>query len=94
MKTANLFFEQAKRTIEDRGVDYGSPRKSFEGVAKRWSMTLGVKVTPEQVVMCMIELKLERLSDNPTHADSILDIAGYAAILHDIAKENDKGVKR
>ena len=50
-------------------------------IAARWSLTLGQPVTPAQVVLCLIDLKLARLGHDPAHADSILDVVGYAAVL-------------
>jgi hypothetical protein len=41
-------------------------------------------VTPSQVVLCLIDLKLARLGHDPAHADSILDVAGYAAVLEEV----------
>ena len=35
---------------------------------------------------CMIDLELERLAHNPKHQDSIVDIAGFAAVLHEVAR--------
>jgi hypothetical protein len=55
-------------------------------LAKRWSLTLGRPVTPAQVAMCLIDLKLTRLAHDPGHQDSILDIAGYAAVLHEVSR--------
>jgi hypothetical protein len=53
-------------------------------VAARWSITLGQHVTPAQVVLCLIDLKLARFGHDPAHADSILDVAGYAAVLEEV----------
>jgi hypothetical protein len=36
--------------------------------------------------MCLIDLKLTRLAHDPGHQDSILDIAGYAAVLHEVSR--------
>jgi hypothetical protein len=66
---------------------YGQPRDLFEQIAKRWSFVLGVEVTPTQAALCMIEVKLARLSRNPKQLDSIVDIAGYAAILAELAPD-------
>ena len=55
-------------------------------IAARWSLTLGHPVTPAQVVLCMMDLKLTRLARDPGHQDSILDLVGYAAILHEVTK--------
>ena len=46
----------------------------------------GTRLTPAQVVLCMIDLKLTRLARDPKHQDSMLDIAGYAAVLHEVTK--------
>jgi len=84
-KAAKLLREAAS-VFANRGKQYGAPRAFFEALAERWSLTLGRTVTPAQVVLCMIDLKLERLANNPAHQDSIVDIAGYAAVLHEVTK--------
>jgi uncharacterized protein DUF6378 len=45
---------------------------------------LGITVTPAQVALCLIDLKMARLSRDPAHLDSIVDVAGYAACLRDV----------
>ena len=50
----------------------------------RWSITLGHPVTPAEVMLCMIDLKLTRLAHDPTHRDSVVDIIGYAALLPEV----------
>ena len=55
-------------------------------VAARWSLTLDRPVTPAQVVLCLIDLKLARLAHDPTHLDSLRDIAGYAAVLRKVVR--------
>jgi hypothetical protein len=37
-------------------------------------------------VLCLIDLKLTRLGHDPAHADSIIDVAGYAAVLQEVAR--------
>jgi len=76
----------ATQAFAERTVQYGEPRIFFEGLAKRWSLTLGRAVTPAEVVRCLIELKLERLAHNTKHQDSIIDLAGYAAVLHEVVQ--------
>ena len=53
-------------------------------VAARWSITLGHPITPAQVVLCLIDLKIARLTHNPAHHDSIADVIGYAALMSEI----------
>ena len=66
-----------------RGV-YGAPDFVFERVAIRWSQVLGTRVTPAQVIICLIDLKVVRVACDPKHLDSITDIAGYAGILAEV----------
>ncbi len=72
----------AKRlTSYDRQTDYGSPIEDFTKQAKMWGAILGINVTPQQIAMCMIAVKLSRLTNSPRHRDSVADICGYARCL-------------
>lgn len=57
-----------------------SPGESFSKTAKIWSGILGTNVTPEQVALCMIGIKLAREASKPDR-DNLVDIAGYAEAL-------------
>lgn len=57
---------------------YAHPFDNFTQTAALWSPILGMEVTPEQVALCMIQVKVSRLCNTPNHRDSIVDIAGYA----------------
>lgn len=81
---ADQFLGHAAAVVRDRRKAHGDPRDLFDRVAIRWGQVLGTRVTPAQVVLCMVEVKLARLSSNPGHTDSITDLAGYAAILQEI----------
>ena len=72
------------KVLEERRDDYGDPADQFKAIAARWSITLGMPVSPAQVALCMIDLKLARLAYDPRHADSIVDVIGYAALLREI----------
>jgi len=90
--------EQAIRlTAVDRNKSYGNPEDNFKNIATLWSNYLtastGIEITisPSDVAYMMIHMKLARLSTNPTHYDSVLDVAGYAACAADcIAAEQNK----
>ena len=77
---------EAAKIVEQRRQVYGEAGPLMAAVAARWSITLGRAVTPAQVVLCLIDLKLARLGHDPAHADSILDVAGYAAVLQEVAR--------
>jgi hypothetical protein len=36
--------------------------------------------------LCLIDLKLARLTRDPSHLDSIVDVAGYAACLREVTR--------
>ena len=76
--------KEAAGLVAERCKIYGPPARSMELLAKRWSLTLGHSITPAQVLMCLIDLKLTRLAHDPSHKDSVLDIAGYAAVLQEV----------
>ena len=78
--------EHAASLVTRRRREYGEPVELFEAVAARWSLTLGDQGQPGQVVLCLIDLKLARLARDPKHLDSIVDIAGYAAVLREVSR--------
>ena len=43
-------------------------------------------VTPAQVALCMIDLKLARLAHDPNYADGPIDVIGYAALIPEIIR--------
>lgn len=83
MNAASLL-DEAEAVIAQRAVAYGLASDSMAAIAARWSLTLGITVTPAQVVLCMIDLKLTRLSHDPKHRDSAIDMIGYAALLPEV----------
>ena len=72
------------KVLEERRDDYGEAADQFKAIAARWSITLDMPVTPAQVALCMIDLKLTRLGHDPRHVDSVIDVIGYAALLREI----------
>ena len=85
--SGETMFIEAARIVAERRVAYGHPATSMAAIAARWSVTLGVPVTPATVALCLIDLKLARLAHDPAHADSITDIAGYAAVLREVVTQ-------
>jgi len=81
-----MVLKRAGDVIGERQHAYGDPANSMAAVAARWSLTLGRPVTPEQVVLCLIDLKLTRLCHDPRHYDSAVDLAAYAGLLQEIAQ--------
>jgi hypothetical protein len=84
--TGEELLHSAARLVEDRRKTYGDPAALMAAIAARWSVTLGQPVTPAQVVLCLIDLKLARLVHDPRHFDSLRDVAGYAPVLREVVR--------
>ena len=80
-----LLKEAINITTSDRNAAYGNPEDNFANIAAYWSSYLtqstkvDIVISPQDVAHMMILMKVARLATNPTHYDSLLDIAGYAA---------------
>lgn len=74
--------DEAKRLVYgDRGEDYGHPITDFTRTGRMWAAILDRPfVSPEEVAMCMMAVKISRLCNRPKR-DSVVDVAGYAATL-------------
>lgn len=99
MATKHLsLLEQADNLINgDRQKDYGDKLTNFTQIAMLFQGVLAPKllpdarITPEDVTVLMMQVKIARLSKSPDHKDSILDVAGYAGCYDKIQEERDKG---
>lgn len=89
-KLGDSFLEEAYSLVNgDRQAQYGSPLESFERTARLWSEVLGIEVTPEQVALCLVQLKMSREIANPKR-DNLVDIAGYVEVVSMIERERDR----
>lgn len=80
---------RAAEAVAANDTTYGPPAKGFELIAARWSLVLGCEVTAAQVALCLIDLKMARLTHHPTHLDSIVDVAGYAACAAELVEADE-----
>ena len=82
--------EEAQRIVYgDRGENYGHPFEDFSRTAKIWSAILEIEVTPEQVALCMVGLKISREVNRPKR-DNIVDGAGYFETLEMVKEERSR----
>ena len=63
-----------------------SPGTSSSALPCAGRSVLGTKVTAAQVALCLCDLKLARLTVDPGHLDSLVDVAGYAAIVREVQR--------
>ena len=84
--TKHAILTHAAEVLEIRAATYGPANTALRAIAARWSLTLGQPVTPAQVALCMIDLKMVRLAHDPSHRDSLVDVIGYAALLPEVQR--------
>jgi hypothetical protein len=84
--TGEELLQHAAAVVRDRRRTYGEPELLFARVAERWSQVIGTKITPAQVALCLCDLKLARLTVDPRHLDSLVDLAGYTAVARELQR--------
>lgn len=79
--------EAEKCVCGQREQDYGTQEDNFQKIGDLWPIYLdcNVKIDAYDVAAMMALLKISRLSNNPEHMDSWVDLAGYAACGGEIA---------
>ena len=78
-KREEILQKAAEAISGERDKHYGSPEDNFCRIAVLWTDYLGEQVSPTDVAMMMILLKVARTMNDATHEDNYIDIAGYAA---------------
>lgn len=84
--TRPMILTAAEQVLKSRAAAYGPASASLDKIAARWSQVLECEVTPAQVVLCMIDLKMVRLTHDPDHRDSLIDVIGYAALMPEVLR--------
>jgi hypothetical protein len=86
---AGDFLNEARATIQDRGMDYGHPTDNMSRTASLWSAYLEMPVTDYQVAMCLALVKVAR-SMETSKVDNYIDGAAYFDISGQLrVQEND-----
>jgi hypothetical protein len=76
---AGDFLNEARATIQNRGLDYGHPTDNMSRTASLWSAYLEMPVTDYQVAMCLALVKVAR-SMETSKVDNYIDGSAYFAI--------------
>ena len=74
LKTANEYI------TKDRQATHGNAENNFAFIARLWSAYTELPITPQDVAMMMVLLKVARFKGNPSHTDNAIDLCGYAAL--------------
>lgn len=74
LRTANEYI------TKDRQSTHGEAENNFANISRLWSAYLNYTITPQDVAMLMVLLKVARYKGNPSHIDNAIDLCGYAAL--------------
>ena len=77
---AELATEAVRLVTGDRQAAYDHPSVNFQRIADLWSPILGIKVTPQQVALCSVQIKIAR-EIHAHKADNLTDAIGYLLCL-------------
>lgn len=78
--TREEVLDKAKEIVTGaRQTTYGTPEDSFTTIAGLWGSYLGKDLSPKDVAMLMVLLKVARSKGDAGYSDNYVDIAGYAA---------------
>jgi len=80
----------ANEIIQNRGAIYGHPRINQNRIAVRFSSLFEQTVTDSQAALAMVEVKLSRIQETPSHVDSYIDAIAYLAIALQLQTEEDE----
>jgi len=89
----SILAEALKVVHGSRQDNYSHPLDNFTKIAKLWSVILDKEVTPEQVGLCMVAVKISRELHRP-HRDNLVDGAGYFETIHLVKEERLKRLAR
>ena len=76
-----------KREEEEGARKYGPMKEGMDRASKIASATTGKDITPKDMYICLVALKLSRESYNKKY-DNLLDAIGYLAGLYEHYKED------
>lgn len=83
MNNKNILREAENLIYGAREKSYGSVTTNFTNIAKGWSVIAGVNLSPEQVGLMMVWLKIAREINKPQR-DNLIDAAGYLGCIDKI----------
>ena len=87
-KTREILEQTIRIVTGQRQQDYGDKVVNHRNIADLWSSYLNKKISPHDVAICMLLVKVARLKNRKTK-DCYVDMAGYAAIAGEIHEQED-----
>ena len=76
--------------MQNRGSIYGHPKINQGRISSSLSNLFDFPITDSQACLAMVEVKLSRIQETPSHVDSYVDAIAYLAIALELATEEDE----
>lgn len=70
----------ATRSIVDHNIDYGEPAKNYERASALASMILNKPITPHEIAIIKMAVKLSRIAETPDLRKSYVEMIACAAL--------------
>jgi len=86
---ARDYLNEARATIQDRGLDYGHPSDNMQRTASLWSAYLEVPINDYQVAMCMALVKIARSMES-AKTDTYVDLVAYTSLAAQLHTEENE----
>jgi hypothetical protein len=90
MTSRTEFLDEIATILTARGSVYGSSQSNHERISELWSAYYGDYISPMQVSIMQLLVKVSRLAETANHQDSVKDIIGYAIIYKELHDHYDK----
>jgi hypothetical protein len=85
---------EATRSITDHMIDYGDPAVNYERASALVSLILGKPVTPYEIAMIKMAVKLSRIAETPDLRKSYVEMIACAALAGEFVNAGPITTKR
>jgi hypothetical protein len=87
---ASEVLQSATDVIGQRGAIYGSPKVNHQRISARLSQLLETPIKDWQACLIMVEVKMSRIQETPSHVDSYIDACAYLALACELINSEDE----
>ena len=85
---------EATRSITNHNVDYGEPAKNYERAATLASMILNKPITPYEIMIIKLAVKLSRIAETADLRNSYVELIACAALAGEFVNAGPITTKR
>jgi hypothetical protein len=87
---ASEVLQSATDVIGQRGAIYGSPKVNHQRISARLTQLLETDIKDWQACLIMVEVKISRIQETPSHEDSYIDACAYLALACELITGEDE----